>query len=178
MFPGFSAYPRQHPWLCACHPWGSQNGEIPIPGLQVLSPWTHSDPGSPKLAFRDLHQITHVLGLSSSVRCDLLHAFCPLHALLVSPILICPLPSFSSLASFQVVPGQCPKLPKSFWILSLSFEAKASFANVGLLPMYSTCSLCIPVTNGNTEGVYLPFGPPGPSRGEKTPGSSPKAFSA
>lgn len=50
-------------------------------------------------------------------------------------------PGFSSLASFQDIPGQCPKLPKSFWILGLSFEAQASFANLGFLPVYSACSL-------------------------------------
>lgn len=64
-----------------------------------------------------------LLGLSSGSHGDLLHAFCLIHALLVGPILICPLPSFSSWARFQVIPGQCPKLPKSSWILSLSLEA-------------------------------------------------------
>lgn len=64
-----------------------------------------------------------LLGLSCSSHGDLLHAFCLSHALLVGPILICPLPSFSSWARFQVIPGQCPKLPKSSWILSLSLEA-------------------------------------------------------
>lgn len=95
-----------------------------------------------------------------------------------SPLALCT-PSFSSLASFQVVPGQYPKLPKSFWILGLSLRHKLhSLVLVFRQRIALALYWCILVTNGDMGGVYLPFRPPGPWR-EKTPlGSSPKPFSA
>lgn len=80
--------------------------------FRFFPPLIHQVPVSFKLAFRELHQITRNRQLNNSLGSTVTSWM--LSDLLVSPILICALPSFSSLTSFRFIPGQCPKLPKFF----------------------------------------------------------------